>query len=141
MFNDLCSQIKMHMCHIYLSYFSVLYQLVVGILGKFPNWYLFQSKFWLSVGKLWATIEISISAPAVNQNLFFSNIICVGYLQNFTFGPVLCSNLCLVCGQMGNFYYFSHCLARWLSKPWHFAKFQYFPHQNLPFLKCVKVVS
>ena len=65
---------KMHICHIYLScspQVSILYQPVVGIFGKFPNWHLIWSKFWLLIGNLWATIEILISAPLVNQSLFF----------------------------------------------------------------------
>ena len=95
----------MHICHIYLSYFSVPYQPVVGTLGKFPNWHLFQSKLYFSIGKLWATIEILISAQLSIKSIF-SNIIGIGYWQNFTFGHVLCSILHLVLCQMGNFHYF-----------------------------------
>ena len=42
--------------------FSVPYQPVVGTLRKFPNWHVFQSKLYILIGKLWATIEILISA-------------------------------------------------------------------------------
>ena len=70
MFNHFFFTGKMHICHIYQSYFSVQYQSMVGIFGKFPNRHLFQSKFWLPIDKLWATIKISISAPAVNQIYF-----------------------------------------------------------------------
>ena len=73
MFNHLCLQGKCtYVTFIYhiLLRFQFLYQPVVGIFGKFPNWHLFQSKFWLLIGNLWATIEISISAPAVNQIYF-----------------------------------------------------------------------
>ena len=38
------------------------------------------------------------------------------------------SNLHLVYCQMGNFHYFPHCLAHWLSKPWHFMKICLWPH-------------
>ena len=118
----------MHICHIYLSYFfSVPYQPVVGTLGKFPNWHLFQSKFHFSIGKLWATIEISISAQLSIKSIF-SNINSIGYWQNFTFGPILYSNIHFMYCQMGNFHYFPHCLAHWLSKPWHFVKFHLLPH-------------
>ena len=170
----------MHICHIYFIIFSVPCQPVVGTLGKFPNQHLFQSKFHFSIGKLWATIEILISAQLSIKSIF-SNIIGIGYWQNFAFGPILYSNLCLVYCQMGNFHYFPHCLAHWLSKPWHFAKFHLLPcsvqqftfyvlsngkfllflflfdtlaikamafykillsfHQNLPFLKHVKMVK
>ena len=75
MFNHLCSQVK---CT-YVTYFSVLYQPAVGTLGKFPNQHLFQSKFYLSVGKLWATIEIEISAQLSIKSIF-SNIIGAVYL-------------------------------------------------------------
>ena len=160
--------------------FSVPYQPVVGTLGKFPNRHLFWSKFHFSIGKLWATIEILIFAQLSIKSIF-SSINSIGYWQNFTFGPVLYSNICFMYGQMGNFHYFPHCLAHWLSKPWHFMKFHLLPHfvqqftfhvwsngkfllflflfdtlaikavafckilisshQNLPFLKCVKVVK
>ena len=95
----------MHICHIYLSYFSVPYQPVVSTLGKFPNWHLFWSKLYFSIGKLWATIKISISAQLSIKSIF-SNIISIGYCQNFTFGHILCSILHLVLCQMGNFHYF-----------------------------------
>ena len=95
----------MQIWHIYLSYFSVPYQPVVGTLGKFPNWHLYRSKLYFSIGKLWATIEILISAQLSIKSIF-SNIIGIGYWQNFTFGHVLCSILHLVLCQMGNFHYF-----------------------------------
>ena len=117
----------MHICHIYSSYFLVPYQPVVGTWGKFPNRHLFQSKFHFSIGKLWATIKISISAQLSIKSIF-SNIISIGYWQNFTFGPILYSNLHLLYCQTGNFHYFPHCLACWLSKPWHFVKFHLLPH-------------
>ena len=60
--------------------------------------------------------------------------------RNFTIGHILCSNLHLVCCQMGNFYYFSHCLACWLSKPWHFVKFKYFLNKICHFLNVSKGV-
>ena len=44
-----------------------------------------------------------------------------------TVGPALCIKLCLMYGQMGNFQYFSFCLAHWLLKPWHFGKFHHWP--------------
>ena len=153
---------------------------MVGTLGKFQNWHLFQSKLYFSVGKLWATIKISISAQ-LSIKPIFSNIISIGYWQNFTFGPIWYSNLHLMYCQMGNFHYFPRCLAHCLSKPWHFMKFHHLPcfvqqlmfhvwsnrkfllflflfdtlaikamafceilpssHQNLLFLKCVKVVK
>ena len=95
----------MHICHIYLSYSSVPCQPVVGTLGKCPNRHLFWSKLYFSIGKLWATIEISISAQLSIKSIF-SNIIGIGYWQNFAFGHVLCSILHLVLCQMGNFHYF-----------------------------------
>ena len=108
----------MHICHIYLSCFSVPYLPVVGTLGKFPNQHLFWSKVYFSIVKLWATIEILISAQLSIKSIF-SNIIGIGYLWNLTFGHVLCSILHLV--------FSPHCLAHWLSKPWHFTKFHLLP--------------
>ena len=71
--------------------FSVSYQLVVGTLGKFPNQHLFWSKLYFSIGKLWATIEISISAQlSIKSN--FSNIINISHWQNFTVDSIWCSN-------------------------------------------------
>ena len=95
----------MHICHIYLSYFSVPYQPVVGTLGKFPKQHLFQSKLYFSIGNLQATIKISISAQ-LSIKCIFSNKIGIGYWRNFTFGHILCSILHLVLCQMGNFHYF-----------------------------------
>ena len=68
--------------------FSVPYQPVA--LGKFPNRHLFQSKFHFSIGKLWATIAISISTQLSIKSIF-SNINSIGYWQNFAFGPILYS--------------------------------------------------
>ena len=130
----------MHIYHIYSSYFPVLYQPVVGTFGKFPKWHLFQSKFYSSVGKLQVTIEISISAQLSIKSIF-SNIIGIGYWQNFAFGPMLCSNLCFMYCQMGNFYYFPHCLTCWLSKPWHLMKFCYLPTKICHFLNVSKWLS
>ena len=70
--------------------FSVPYQPVVGTLGKFPNQHLLRSKFHFSIGKLWATIEISISAQLSIKSIF-SNIYSIGYWRNFAFGPILYS--------------------------------------------------
>ena len=78
---------------------------MVGTLGKFPNQHLFQSKLYFSIGKLWATIEILISAQLSIKSIF-SNIIGIGYWRNFAFGHILCSILHLVLCQMGNFHYF-----------------------------------
>ena len=50
-------------------YFN-LYKSVVGLFGKFPNWHLYQSNSGYSLANLWATIEILISAPAVNKIYF-----------------------------------------------------------------------
>ena len=71
--------------------FSVPYQPVVGTLGKFPNWHLFQSKLYFSIGKLWATIKISISAQLSIKSIFGS-IINISHWQNFTVGSIWCSN-------------------------------------------------
>ena len=95
----------MQVWHIYLSYFWVPYQPVVGTLGKFPNQHLFWSKLYFSIGKLWAAIKISISAQLSIKSIF-SNINSIGYWWNFAFGHILCSILHLVLCQMGNFHYF-----------------------------------
>ena len=49
----------------------------------------------------------------------------------------MCIKLCLMYGQMGNFQYFSFCLACWLLKPWHFEKFHCWPcyvHQVMSYV-------
>ena len=167
------------MSHLFFSFI----QPVVGALAKFPNQHLFQSKLYFSIGNLWATIEISISAQLSFKSTF-NLVLPIGYqshgiLGNFTIGPAVCIKLRLMYGQMGNFQYFLFCLAHWLSKPWHFGKFCHWPccvhqimsqvwpngkfliflflfgmlavkamafweislssHQNLPFLKHVKI--
>ena len=130
----------MHIWHIYLSYFSVPYQPVVGTLGKFPNWHLFQLKLYFSIGKLWATIKISISAQLSIKSIF-SNINSIGYWQNFTFGHVFCSILHLVLCQMGNLHYFPPLFGTLTIKAMAFCKISLSSHQNLPFLKHVKIVK
>ena len=165
-------------------------QPVVGTLAKFPNQHLFWSKPYFSIGNLWATIEILISTQLSFKSTFKTYLVLIYWLLscamafweilgNFTIGPPLCIKLCLMYGQMGNFQYFSSCLAHWLLKPWHFGKFCHWPcyvhqvmsyvwsnmkfliflflfgmlavkamafweillfsHQNLPFLKHVKI--
>ena len=89
MFNHLCLQGKCtyvtFVYHILLR-FQILYQPVVGIFGKFPNWHLFRSKFWLLIGNLQATIEILISAQPLNQ-IYFSKMVCAGYLEISPLAP------------------------------------------------------
>ena len=108
----------------------------MGTLGKFPNRHLFWSKLYFSIGRLWATIKILISAQLSIKSIF-SNIISIGYWRNFAFGPIWYSNLCLMYCQMGNFHYFPQCLACWLSKPWHFVKFHCLPHFVQQFMSYV----
>ena len=86
---------------------------MVGTLGKFRNGHLFQSKLYFSIGKLQVTIKISISAQLSIKSIF-SNVIGIGYWQNFTISHILCNILHLVLCQMGNFHYFPplfHMLA------------------------------
>ena len=107
--------------------FSVSHQPVVGILAKFPNQHLFQSKSYFSIGNLWATIKISISTQLSFKSTF-NNIVSINQwlLKPWHFGKFCCWP-CFVqqamYGQMGNFQHFSFCLACWLFKPWHFGKF------------------
>ena len=71
--------------------FSVSHQPVVGTLGKFPNWHLFWSKLYFSIGKLRATIETLISAQLSIKSIV-SSIINISHWQNFTIGFIWCSN-------------------------------------------------
>ena len=84
MFNPLYSLVK-------CTYVTFIFQLhtkpVVGTLGKFPNQHLFQSKLYFSISKLWATIEISISAQLSIKSIF-SNIISINHWQNFAVHPI-----------------------------------------------------
>ena len=149
MFNPLYSLVK---CT-YVTFIFSFIPASMGTLGKFPNQHLFWSKLYFSIGKLWATIEISISTQLSIKSIVGS-IINISHWQNFTIGsiwcsnfmfnvlpngkfllflflfgmlaikamafheispfvPFLCNNLCLMYGQMGNFYYFSFCLTHW----------------------------
>ena len=72
--------------------------------------------------------------PSCHLNLLLITylVLTIGYqshsiLGNFAIGPALCIKLCLMYSQMGNFQYFSLCLAHWLFKPWHFGKFHHWP--------------
>ena len=111
--------------------FSVSHQPVVGTLAKFPNQHLFWSKSYFSIGNLWATIEISISTQ-LSFKSSFNNIVSINQwlLKPWHFGKFHhwpCFVQQAMYGQMGNFIYFSLCLAHWLSKPWHFGKFCHWP--------------
>ena len=59
-------------------------------------------------------------------------------MGNFAICPILCTKLCLMYCQMGNFYYFSFCLTCWLLKPWHFGKFCHLPTKICHFLNMSK---
>ena len=130
----------MHICHIYSSYFPVIYWPVVGTLGKFPNWHLFWSKFHFSIGKLWATIEILISAELSIKSIF-SNIISIGYGQNFTFGPIFLQQFMFYVLSNGKFLLFLFLFDTLAIKAMKFCEISLSSHQNLLFLKCVKVVK
>ena len=121
MFNLLYLLVKCtYVTYIY-HIFQFPHQPVVGTLGKFPNQHLFQSKLYFSIGKLWATIKILISAQLSIKSIF-SNIISIGYWQNFTFGHVLCSILHFMYCQMGNFHYFPPLFGTLAIKAMAFGK-------------------
>ena len=89
--------------------------------------------FWeiLPLALLCASNYVSCMVKWEISNISLS-ILLIGYqshgiLGNFTIGPALCIKLCLMYGQMGNFQYFSLCLACWLFKPWYFGKFCCWP--------------
>ena len=128
MFNHLYLQGKCtyvtYICHVLIRA-QFLDLLVVGIFGKFQNWHLFQSKFWLLIGKSVGYNQNFDFCPSCQSNLFLLTWFVLTICEILPLAPFLCSNLQLVCCQMGNFYYFSHCLACWQSKLWHFAKFRY----------------
>ena len=170
----------MHIHHIYSSSFPAICWPVVGTLGKFPNQHLFQSKFHFSIGKLWATIKISISAW-LSIKFIFSNIISIGYWQNFTFGPHFVQQFMFSVLPNGKFPLFPSLfgtlaikamafheispfapfcatiyilyMVKWkfllflilfdmlAIKAMAFCEISLSSHQNLPFLKCVKVVK
>ena len=100
---------------------------------KFPNRHLFWSKSYFSISNLRATIEISISAQLHSNPLLITYLVLTicyqshGILGNFAVGPAMSIKLCLMYGQMGNFQYFSLCLAHWIFKPWHFGIFHHWP--------------
>ena len=106
--------------------FSVSYQPVVGTLGKFPNWHLLCSKLYFPIGNLQATIKISISTQLSIKSIIGS-IINISHCQILPLAPFGAAILHLMYCQMGNFQYFSFCLACWLLKPWHFGKFHHWP--------------
>ena len=75
------------MSHLFFSFI----QPVVGTLVKFPNWHLFQSKSYFSIGNLWATIEISISTH-ISFKSTFNNIFSINHwlLKPWHFGKFHC---------------------------------------------------
>ena len=126
----------MHICHIYLScssQVSMLYQPVVGIFGKFPNWHLFRSKFWLLIGILWPTIEILISAPC-QSNLFLVTWFVLAIWEISPLAPILCSNLRLVVLLNGKFLLFLSLFGMLAIKAMAFWEISIFSQKNLLFL-------
>ena len=65
---------KCPICHlVFMTPYQLREHMDVHRGGKFPNQHLIRSKFYFSIGKLWATIEILISAQLSIKSIF-SNI-------------------------------------------------------------------
>ena len=118
--------------------FSVPYQPVVDTLGKFPNWHLFQSKLYFSIGKLQATIKILISTQLSIKSIV-GTIINISHWQNFAVGSIWCSNFTFNVLPNGKFLLFLILFDTLAIKVMAFWEILPSPHQNLPFLKHVKI--
>ena len=113
-----------HMAHLFIIFFSSI-PASGRYIGEISKSALVSVKLYFSIGKLWATIEILISAQLSIKSIF-SNINSIGYWQNFTFGHILCSILHLVLCQMGNFHFFPPLFGMLAIKAMAF-------HEILPF--------
>ena len=119
------------MSHLFIIFFSPI-PASGRYIGEISKTALVSVKLYFSIGKLWATIEILISAQLSIKSIF-SNIIGIGHWQNFTFGHILCSILHLVLCQTGNFHYFSPLFGTLAIKAMAF-------HKILPFaLLCATI--
>ena len=129
----------MHICHIYSSYSSKV-SVFIPAHGRY-NWEISQSALILvqNSGYSLAICELQSKfqfLPHLSIKSIFSNMICPGYLQNFAFGPILCSNLQLVVLLNRKFLLFLSLFGMLATKAMAFWEISIFSQQNLPFLKC-----
>ena len=118
---------------------------VVGTLEKFPNRHLFQSKSYFSIGNLWATIKISISAQLSFKSTF-NNIFSINHwlLKPWHFGkfhhwPCFVHQIMSHVRSNGKFLIFLFLFGMLAVKAMAFWEISLSSHQNLPFLKHVKI--
>ena len=97
---------NVHMSHLFIMFsqvqgkslhISILYQSVVGIFGKFPNWHLYQSKFWLLIGKFVGYNQNFNFCPSCQSNLFLVTWFVLAIWEISPLAPILCSNLQVSC--------------------------------------------
>ena len=120
---------KIHICQLY---FSVSYQPVVGTLAKFPNWHLFQSKSYFSIGNLWATIKVLISTQLSIKSI-------ISHWQNFTIGYIWYRSFTFNVLPNGKFLIFLFLFGMLAVKTMAFWEISLSSHQHLPLLKHVKI--
>ena len=144
MFNHLCIQGKIHICHIYLSYSSQV-SIFIPACGRYI-WEISQvgTSFWVKI-LLTQLANCGLQLkfqflPHLSIKSIFSNMVCAGYLWNFTFGPILCSNLWLVVLPNGKFLLFLSLFGTLAIKAMAFCEISISSQQNLPFLKHIKGV-
>ena len=119
---------------------SILYQSVVGIFGKFPNWHLYQSKVLVTHWQICGLQSKFQFLPQLSIKSISINTACAGYLGNFALAPILCSNLQLVMLLNGKFLLFLSLFGTLAIKAMAFWEISIFSQQNLSFLKSAKWV-
>ena len=144
MFNHLCLQGKCtyvtFIHHVFSGlkkslHISISYQSVVGILGKFPNQHLYQSKFWLLIGKLVSYNQNFNFCPSCPSNLFSVTWFVLAIWEILPLAPILYSNLWLVMLLNGKFLLFLSLFGILAIKAMAFWEILVLSQQNLLFLK------
>ena len=135
MFNHLCLQGKFtyvtFIHHVFsgprkkVYVFQFLYQSVVGIWKEISQLALILVKILVTHWQICGLqSKFQFLCPSCQSNLFLVTWFMVAIWEISPLAPILCSKFMVSCvAKWEIFYYFSYCLAHWLSKLWHFGKF------------------
>ena len=118
---------------------------MVGTLAKFINWHLFWSKSYFSIGNLRATIKILISTQlsfkSTFNNMFSINhwLLKPWHLGKFCHWPCFVHQIMSHVWSNGKFPIVLFLFGTLAVKAMAFWEILLSSHQNLPFLKHVKI--
>ena len=103
--------------------------------GKFPNQQLYQSKFWLLIGKFVGYNQNFDFCPSCQSNLFLVTQFMLAIWEILPLAPILCSNLWLVVLLNRKFLLFLSPFGMLAINAMAFWEILIFSQQNPLFLK------